>query len=97
MGITSMMEEQPDIGEEGEWFTSMMEEQLYMAVVDIKSAYRALSIFPEHRSLLGLRWELDNTKIYVEDGRMCFGLRVGPMQFNKVSEYIQNFIRPIWY
>ena len=22
------MEEQPDIGEEGEWFTSMMEEQL---------------------------------------------------------------------
>ena len=64
----------------------------YMAVVDIKSAYRALSIFPGHRSLLGLRWELDNKNISIEDGRMCFGLRVGPMQFNKVSEFIYRIL-----
>ena len=62
----------------------------YLAVVDIKAAYRTLSIYPEHRPLLGLRWNLDNNKIFIEDGRMCFGLRVGPMQFNKVSEFIYN-------
>ena len=69
-------------------FLALLNVHDYLAVVDIKSAYRALSIYPEHRSLLGLRWDSDNNEIFIEDGRMCFGLRVGPMQFNKVSEFI---------
>ena len=73
-----------------------MNEHDYLAVVDIKAAYRALSIYPEHRSLLGLRWNLDNNEIFIEDGRMCFGLRVGPMQFNKVSEFIYNILSDLY-
>ena len=68
----------------------------HLAVVDIKYAYRALSIYPEHRSLLGLRWNLDDNNIYIEDGRMCFGLRVGPMQFNKVSEFVYNILSDLY-
>ena len=54
---------------------SMLNVHDYLAVVDIKSAYRALSIYPEHGSLLGLRWNLDNNDIFIEDGCMWFGLR----------------------
>ena len=81
----------------------------YLAVVDVKAAYRALSIYPDHRPLLGLRWNLDNNEIYIEDGRMCFGLRgqsthvilcfglrVGPMQFNKVSEFIYSILSDLY-
>ena len=75
---------------------SMLNIHDYLAVVDIKAAYRALSIYPDHRSLLGLRWNLDNKEIYIEDGRMCFGLRVGPMQFNKVSEFIYSILSDLY-
>ena len=71
---------------------SMLNVHDYLAVVDIKAAYRALSIYPDHRPLLGLRWNLDSKEIYIEHGRMCFGLRVGPMQFNKVSEFIYSIL-----
>ena len=76
--------------------SSMLNKHDYLAVVDIKAAYRALSIYPDHRSLLGLRWNLDNKDIYVEDGHMCFGLRVGPMQFNKVSEFIYSILSNLY-
>ena len=75
---------------------SMLNEHDYLAVVDIKAAYRALPIYHEHRSLLGLRWNLDNNEIFIEDGRMCFSLRVGPMQFNKVSEFIYNILSDLY-
>ena len=75
---------------------SMLNVHNYLAVVDIKSAYSALSIYPEHRSLLGLRWNLDNNNIYIEDGCMCFGLSVGPMQFNKVSEFVYSILSDLY-
>ena len=75
---------------------SMLNRHDYLAVVDIKSAYRALSIYPEHRSLFGLRWNLDNNDIFIEDGRMCFGLRVGPMQFDNVSEFIYRILSDLY-
>ena len=43
---------------------SMLNVHDYLAVVDIKSAYRALSIYLNHRSLLGLRWNLDDKNVY---------------------------------
>ena len=75
---------------------SMLNVHDYLAVVDIKAAYRALSIYPDHKQLLGQRWSLDNNEIYIEDGRMCFGLRVGPMQFNKVSEFIYSILSDLY-
>ena len=67
-----------------------------LSMLNIKSAYRALSIYPGHRSLLGLRWNLDNNDIFIEDGRMCSGIRVGPMQFNKVSEFMYNILSDLY-
>ena len=46
----------------------------YMAVVDIKSAYRAVSIHPENKEYMGLRWDIEGKEIYLEDYRLCFSL-----------------------
>ena len=43
-----------------------------MAVVDIKSAYRAVPIFPDHRRYLGLKWEINGKTVFIEDcGLAC--------------------------
>ena len=52
-----------------------------MAVMDIKSAYRAASVHPQNIKYMGLRWDLE---IYMEDSRLCFDLSMGPMAFNSI-------------
>ena len=46
---------------------AMLQEGDYMAVVDIKSAYRAVPIFPDHRKYLGLKWEINGETVFIED------------------------------
>ena len=59
-----------------------------MAVVDIKSAYRAVTIYLGHRRYLGLKWEVNGEIVYLEDSRLCFGLRLGPRYFDKISGFV---------
>lgn len=70
----------------------LMEKGDYVTVVDIKSAYRAVSINPEHTQLQGLRWELDGEEKYIVDKRLCFGLRCAPFYFFLISEFIYNIL-----
>ena len=37
-----------------------------MAVVDIKSAYRAVPIFPDHRRYLRLKWKINGETVFIE-------------------------------
>ena len=62
----------------------------YLSVIDIKSAYRAVPIRPEHRTYQGFKWDLDGETNYYEDNRMCFGLRLGPSYFNAISNFIYD-------
>ena len=71
---------------------AMLQEGDYMAVVDIKSAYRAVPIFPDHRRYLGLKWEINGETVFIEDSRLCFGLRLGPSYFDKISGFVYNNI-----
>lgn len=59
----------------------------YITVVDIKSAYRAVSIDPEHSKLQGIRWEVDGEEKFLVDKRLCFGLRCAPFYFFLISAY----------
>lgn len=61
----------------------------YMGVIDIKSAYRSVSINPEHVRYQGLKWEFDDGVSYLEDHRLCFGLKCGPHYFSLISDFIQ--------
>ena len=68
----------------------------FMAVVDIKSAYRAVSIHPENKKYMGLRWDLDGKEVYIEDPRLCFGLSMGPMAFNSISNFIFSILTDVY-
>ena len=69
-----------------DYAASMVKEGSMMSVIDIKSAYRAVMINPEHWTYQGFRWE---DELYV-DHRMCFGNRTGPYYFNLISDFIQK-------
>ena len=66
----------------------MLDPGEYMSVIDIKSAYRAVPIKLEHRTLQGFSWVLDGVQQWFEDNRMCFGLRLGPSYFNLISNFV---------
>ena len=67
-----------------------------MAVVDIKSAYRAVPIFPDHRKYLGLKWEINGETVFIEDSRLCFGLCLGPSYFDKISGFVYNIMADMY-
>ena len=75
---------------------SMLQEGDYMAVVDLKSAYRAVPIFPDRRRFLGLKWEKDGKVVYIEDSRLCFGLCLGPSYFDKIWGFVYNILADIY-
>lgn len=64
----------------------------YVTVVDIKSAYRAVSVNPDHTKLQGLRWDINGEEKYLIDKRLCFGLRCAPFYFFLISEFVYNIL-----
>lgn len=64
-----------------------------MAIVDIKSAYRAVVIDPDHRRFMGFRWDLNGSPYEFTDNRLCFGLRSGPAYFNDISTFLADILR----
>lgn len=70
----------------------VMNEGYFITVVDIKSAYWAVSINPEHSRLQGIRWEIDGKEKFLHDKRLCFGLRCAPFYFFLISEFIYNVL-----
>ena len=75
---------------------AMLQEADYMAVVDIKSAYRDVPIFPDHRRYIGLKWEVNGEMVYIEDSRLCFGLCLGPSYFDKISGFVYNILADMY-
>ena len=68
----------------------------FMAVVDIKSAYRAVSIHPENKKYMGLRWDIQGKEVFIEDSRLCFGLSLGPMVFNSISNFVYSILMDVY-
>lgn len=65
----------------------------FLAVVDIKAAYRAVVINPDHRKFVGFRWQLDGVEYEFTDNRLCFGLHSGPCCFNEISSFLASILR----
>lgn len=72
--------------------TECLKSKEYMAVVDIKNAYRSVPINPSHSKYQGFRWDLDGVEHYYVDRRMCFGLKCGPYYFNLLSEFVHDVL-----
>ena len=75
---------------------ALLQPQDFMAVIDIKSAYRAVSIHPENKKYMGLRWEIQNKEVFIEDSRLCFGLSLGPMIFNSISNFVYSVLTDVY-
>ena len=56
-----------------------------LAKIDIKSAYRVVTIHPSDRPLVGMKWR---EQIYV-DGALRFGLRAAPKSFTAVADALE--------
>ena len=74
---------------------SILQPNDYFGVIDIKSAYRAVYIHPSKTKYIGLRWELNDKTIYIEDSRLCFCLSVGPMAFDNISNFVYSVLTDI--
>ena len=73
-----------------EYVVSLLSGDEFMSVIDIKSAYRAVPIRPEHRVYQGFKWNLSGESKYYVDNRLCFGSRLGPSYFNEISTFIHS-------
>ena len=60
----------------------------FMAVVDIASAYRSVSVKDEDTMFQGLSWDFGSGPVYLRDLRLCFGLRCVPTIFDHISGFI---------
>lgn len=60
----------------------------FMAVVDIKAAYRSVNINPNHRKYQGFVWDLDGEDRFYTDNCICFGLRSAPYIFTQLTEFL---------
>ena len=66
-----------------------MEQGDYMSTIDIKDAYRAVSIHPRDRERQGLHWVFQGRDCtYMRDNRLCMGLSSSPYVFSKISDFI---------
>lgn len=72
---------------------SLLDQNDFMGVVDIKAAYRAISIRPDHRKFVGFRWEINGELCNLVDNRLCFGLRTGPCYFDSISCFLEDYLR----
>ena len=59
-----------------------------MSVIDIRSAYRAVSVNPDDWEFQGFRWELEGEEHLYIDHRLCFGGRTAPYNFNLISDFV---------
>lgn len=60
----------------------------FMATIDIKSAYRSVSVRPDHWGYQGIQWELDGQQLLLVDTRLCFGLKCAPFIFSTLSDFV---------
>ena len=73
--------------------SELMTPGCYMAVTDLKSAYRSVLVRPCDRSMQGVIWEIDGSGKYIQDNFMSFGTRVAPFIFNSISDSVARYVK----
>ena len=73
--------------------TDVVTEKNNFSVVDIKSAYRSVNIYPPHRQYQGFVWNIGGETRWLQDNCICFGLKCAPYLFSMLSEFIVRCMR----
>ena len=67
---------------------------MYMAVVDISSAYRSVNVYPDHSNFQGIMWpDADGNETYYKDNCLAFGARSSPYIFQMLSDFVVRCMR----
>ncbi len=64
-----------------------MSPNCFLAVADIRAAFRSVPVFPTHRQYLGFRWQLPEWPVahFLIDNCLGFGLSLSPELFHRLS------------
>lgn len=74
---------------------ALIQPNWFMAVLDLKSAYRSVHIKKSERCLTGLSWKFpgDKKPTFMHDSRLPFGSRKSPAIFNRITQSIARMMR----
>lgn len=65
----------------------------YLCTVDIKAAYRSILIHPDERQYFGLRWKINGKDQYLQDNCVCFGARMAPGCFTRITDAVVRMMQ----
>ena len=66
----------------------VLEKGNWMAVVDLKSAFRSVNVYAPHTRYQGFSWDMGQGSEWYQSNRLCFGLRCAPSIFDALSNFI---------
>ena len=73
---------------------SMLKPGVFMAKVDIKSAYRHVPIHPASQRVTGLKWTFaDGAEVHMYDAKLPFGARASPTVFHRISQAVKRMMQ----
>ena len=64
----------------------------FMAKVDLKSAYRSVSISKHSCKVTGLKWPIDGSMQYFYDSKLPFGAKLAPGIFHRLSQAVRRIM-----
>ena len=72
--------------------TSSVQAGYYMSKVDLKSAYRYVSINTESQQFTGLKFWLDDRFVYVRDTKLPFGSKLATGIFHRLTQTVKRMM-----
>ena len=72
----------------------MIERSSYLCKVDLKMAYRSVTIKEGHRTLTGLKWLFSGSESpsFLQDCKLPFGARKSPAIFNRLTQAVKRMM-----
>jgi hypothetical protein len=72
----------------------MLSHGYYMAKIDLKSAYRYVSVHPDDYKVTGLKWKFKNQAgySYMIDKRLPFGAKLSPGIFHRLTQAVRRMM-----
>ena len=73
--------------------TSLVQSGYYMAKVDLKSAYRSVSINRASQVFTGLQFLIGGRNVYMHDTKLPFGSRLAPGIFHRLTQAVRRMMK----
>ncbi|MEW8548538.1 MAG: reverse transcriptase domain-containing protein [Candidatus Thiodiazotropha sp.] len=72
---------------------ALMKQGCYFAKVDLKSAYRSVSISERSQKVTGFKWTFGNQQaVYLRDTKLCFGAKLSPGIFHRLTQAVRRMM-----